>query len=149
MSKEGIDFSRLEPDEPFDESRIADEDSQADYDAFRTVRRMAAEAPEIEPPPFFAARVARLALDVRSQPLVFFFHRAARQLLPAFLAVLVTIGFLAYRASPFSNGSDWEEDPYLAYLMAEEEPTPHLVTLDDLFSDWADSAEAGASDESR
>lgn len=52
-------------------------------------------APEIEVPPFFSARVAALVKSERT-PVLFYFERAARQLVPVLLALVLTTGLAFY-----------------------------------------------------
>lgn len=97
---EHIRFEKLELDEMPDEAHLAQcEACRATWEAVRFLRLQLQAVPRIDAPPFFAARVARRAQDVRPS-FVFLFERAARRLVPVFLGLVLVISLLLTNLLP-------------------------------------------------
>jgi hypothetical protein len=96
MSDHHILFENLEPDEPIDMVHLeACSKCRAEYRMRAFVSMASKAAPDIEVPPFFSARVTALIKSDRL-PVLFYFERAARQLVPLLLALVLTTGLALY-----------------------------------------------------
>jgi len=126
MSGNHIDFSELEPGEPVDRNHLEScKVCRRQWKLLSFLRFQASQAPQIEAPPFFASRVARLAAK-SSVPLWYFVDRIARWVVPAMAtAVLVmSIVFVATRTEPLPT------DEYSELLI--ESPAPDELSFEDL-----------------
>jgi hypothetical protein len=96
MSNHHISFENLEPDEPIDKAHLEKCSScRAEYRLRAFVTKASKEAPEMEVPPFFSARVASLIRNEKA-PVLIYFERAARQFVPVLIALLLTTGLALY-----------------------------------------------------
>ena len=146
-----IDFSSWEPGEPLDEEHLAVcAGCREDQQAALFIRRQAAEVPRIEAPPFFAPRVARLALEQEQEPLFELIQLAARRLLPVFMALVLIVVSLAYWNREAASTSQLGEEDYEVWaLLLQEEAAPQQLTLDDVFDILAEDPEGGSLDRSK
>ena len=101
MSKEHIPIESLEWDDTLDEEHLEScGQCQKAIAGFRFLRFQLGTIPRIEPPKYFARRVAKLAEEGLLQPFTLFLERAARQLIPALVTLTATVTFLFYYISP-------------------------------------------------
>ncbi|HSR49349.1 MAG TPA: hypothetical protein VLV83_00895 [Acidobacteriota bacterium] len=151
---EHIDFSKLEPDESFDRRHLEEcSRCRADWEAYGVVRGLARQAPSIEAPPFFAARVARLAVSEPSLagPFVMALQRAAQRLLPVFatLVLAISAGVLWTQQQSSSQSAAWdvsaEEAQVFALMLEDSSQEPAEATVTDLFDLLA--AQEGSDDD--
>ena len=90
--------------------------------------------PTIDPPPFFAVRVAALTRNERPF-LILSLQSAARQLIPAFGVIILAVGFLVFRsAQPEQGLTD-------ADLLVEAPEQPVDFTIDFVLSDLGGTTE--------
>ncbi len=151
MKDHHIDFSGWEPDEALDEEHLAlCAACREDHEAALLIRRQAAEVLRIDAPPFFAPRVARLALDQEQRPLSALIQMAARRMMPIFMALMLMVVSLAYWNRQAVSMTQLEEEDYevLAILLQEESASQQL-TLDDMFDLLVEEPEGGSVDRPR
>lgn len=126
MSGNHIDFSVLEPGEPVDRDHLEScTVCRRKWKLLSFLRFQASQAPGIEVPPFFASRVAHLAVQT-SVPLWYFVDRIARWVVPvmATAVLLMSVVFLATRTEPLPA------EEYTELLL--ETPAPDELSLEDL-----------------
>lgn len=146
MNDKHIDFSNLERGDSVDrEHLIACRECRDQHGVWRLIRDQAGQAPTIEAPPFFASRVARLAVSESEsgQPAFFLltFERAARQLLPVFMALILVVCFLGYQSRP-ARMEPALTDEELAFLV-DDLPDSDAVAFEDLFAGGGDEGVSG------
>jgi hypothetical protein len=95
--------------------------------------------PDREPPPFFASRVARLALIERAS-LATSLQAFSRRLVPVFMTLLLAVCFVVYRSS--------ELDPLLeSELFSEYSDSIEPITIGDVLTLLG--PESGTEDENK
>lgn len=82
--------------------------------------------PRVEPPPFFASRVAAIAVEppVDFVPALL---RLTRHFVPIFLCASIVLVFLAYRSAPPAELAIPDSE-----LLLEEQAQSDLITLEDV-----------------
>lgn len=144
-----IDFSSWEPGESLDEEHLANcARCRQEQQVAAFIRRQAEAVPGIEAPPFFAPRVARLAVEQEPRPLFVMMQLAARRLLPALMALLLMVVSLAYwNQQTGSQAQLGEEDFEVLALLLQEEAAPQQMTMDDVFDMLAEVPEGESLDQ--
>ncbi len=126
MTKEHIPFEELEFEDTPDPSHLKDcEECRKGWEIFSFLGFQVKSAPQVDVPPFFSQRVARLA----ETPMVSFaalFQRVAQQLIPVFVAVVLVSSFLLYS---FTEAEPAMED-YASIFF--EEPVLEDFSLEDV-----------------
>lgn len=103
---EHIRFEKLELDRLPDEAHLAQcEACRSTWEAVRFLRLQLQAVPRIDASPFFAARVARRAQDVRPS-VVLLFERVARRLVPVFLGLVIVISLLLMNLLPSASSPE-------------------------------------------
>ncbi|MDA2934995.1 hypothetical protein MYX82_11730 [Acidobacteria bacterium AH-259-D05] len=96
MAEEHIPFSQRDFDSTEDQSHVENcEMCRKRWSIFRFLGFQVKAAPQMDVPPFFAQRVTQLVRSTRL-PFAFFFQRAAQQLIPVFLVLVLATSFLLY-----------------------------------------------------
>jgi hypothetical protein len=91
-----IKFWELEPGEQPDSRHLETcEQCRRQAEVHGFLRMQLDALPRVEPPPFFAARVASLANE-RRPSFVFYFERIAAQLAPLLTVLILATSFLVY-----------------------------------------------------
>ncbi len=150
MSSQHIDFSELEPEDSIDQTHLAScERCRLNYESYRAFRGLVRGIPELEPPPFFAARVAGLATREGTAQgtgsFLFLMQRSAQRLLPVFATLVLTVGFLAFRGSSQIDTVPIEDSELSRILF--EEPEAEVVTLEFMLGSLAEEMEGPPVDE--
>ena len=126
MEDKHISVTDWEPGDPIDEEHLAACSlCRRQLEMVCFLRFQAENAPRIEPPPFFAARVARL-VQSSATPFWGFVEGAARRLIPIFAALIMGATVLLYNYSATTTGPN----DYASVLMDVEEDGE--LTLDDV-----------------
>jgi len=135
MTKEHIPFEELEFEDTPDPSHLKDcEECRKRWEIFSFLSFQVKAVPQMDPPPFFSQRVARLA----ETPMVSFaslFQRVAQQLIPVFVAVVLVSSFLLSR---LTEAEPIMED-YAAIFF--EEPVPEYFSVDDVVDSLGELSE--------
>ncbi len=141
-AKRHIDFDEWEPGHPLDRAHLDQcPDCRRQWRLAQFLNHMATASPKIEPPPFFAARVAQLAVGSTSTYWGLL-EAAARRLIPVLaMIVLVISGSLYYLAVSSSDAYDLAQ-VQLLLPPAEEDAE---VTLDEFV--YSLSREEGTGEE--
>ncbi|MDA2929754.1 hypothetical protein MYX84_07375 [Acidobacteria bacterium AH-259-O06] len=138
MSEDHIAFAELNFDDPVDQSHLKRcEECGKKWAVFRFLGFQVKSAPRIDAPPFFTQRVAQLAQSI-TVSFAFLLQRAAQQLIPAFIALILATSFLLYKLTEPESAEYYseilfeepvQEDFTLEYVVnslteiPEEEPT--------------------------
>ncbi len=137
MTKEHIPFEELEFEDTPDSSHLNDcEECRKRWEIFSFLGFQVKAAPQIDPPPFFSQRVARLA----ETPMVSFtalFQRVAQQLIPVFVAVVLVSSFVLYS---LTEAEPAMED-YASIFF--EEPVPEDFSVEDVVDSLGELPEEG------
>ncbi len=134
MSGKHIDFAGWEPSDSLDEAHLEEcAQCRQRHSLARFLKVSASAAPQLEPPPFFASRVAHRAKD-QKPPFALLLGRAAKRLLPA-LALLVMVVAVSLVMTPQDLVLG---DGDLALLLVESEQEVD-VTMDDFILDLGES----------
>lgn len=137
MNEKHIVWEDWEPGDPVDEQHLAAcEQCRRDHELALFLRFQARSAPTIEPPPFFAARVAKLAMADANAAFWRFLERAARQLIPVFALLLLATSFLIYRSWRTPEPMD---EGFVGILLGPGDGEPE-VSLDDVVALLKESA---------
>ena len=97
MAKTHITFEDLGFEDIVDESHLREcSDCHKQWMIFRFLSFQVKHAPSLHLPPFFAHRVAQLT-QTASNSLTLSLQKAAQQLLPIFVALIITTSFLFYQ----------------------------------------------------
>ncbi len=135
MAKEHILFEELDFEETPDLSHLNDcEECRKGWKIFSFLGFQVKLAPQVDPPPFFSQRVARLV----ETPMISFaalFQRVAQQLIPVFVAVVLVSSFLLYRSTEAEPAM---EDYALIFF---EEPVPEDFSVEDVVDSLGESRE--------
>ncbi len=137
MTKEHILFEELEFEDTPDPSHLKDcEKCRKRWEIFSFLSFQVKAVPQMDSPPFFSQRVARLA----ETPMVSFaslFQRVAQQLIPVFVAVVLVSSFLLYRVT--------EAEPVMEDYAAIffEEPVPEDFSVEDVVDSLGELPEEG------
>ncbi len=125
MNDKHFSWEDWEAGAPIDERHLeACPECRRTVEGLRFLKFQTDSAPRLEAPPFFAARVSRLATSQVGSPFWIFLETAARRLIPVFAALLLATTFLLYR----SVGSTATDEDFLQVLV---EPHEIEVSLDD------------------
>ena len=141
MARDHIPFGELGFEETVDESHLQEcSECHQQWMIFRFLSFQVKNAPSPHLPPFFANRVARHAQTV-SNSLALSLQRVAQQLVPIFVALIMTTGFLFYQLTESERieyGSEilfepvMEEDYSLEYVVNSLADIP---TEDEIFEE--------------
>jgi predicted anti-sigma-YlaC factor YlaD len=132
MRRRHIPFWKLEADDAIDQNHLeACGACRRNYDAARLLAYQTKYAPQVEAPPFFAARVARLAQET-PVPILVYFQQVARRWVPVLSALIVATGFLIVSLTRSQSGLG---------IQALEESTPAEITLENLVYSFSETAE--------
>ena len=106
-----IPFGELEREDEIDRSHLATcQDCQKGLKISRFLHFQMSSAPRIDPPSFFASKIARRIESVKL-PFLMVVQRAAQQLIPVFLALIICTGLLLYQLS--------RQEPPVTYLHSD------------------------------
>jgi len=137
MTREHIPFEELEFEDTPDPSHLKDcEECRKRWKIFSFLGFQVKAAPQMDPPPFFSQRVARLV----QTPMVSFvslFQRVAQQMIPVFVAVVLVSSFLLYR----STEAEPVMEDYVAIFF--EEPAPEDFSVEDVVDSLGELPEEG------
>ena len=124
-----IQFEDWEPEEALDQQHLRScSRCREEYQQVQFLREIAASAPTIDAPPFFASRVAQIAI-AGTRSFWDLFDRMARRMAPLFASLVLVTAFLLY--SQQQRPVDQPEVDSLAWLAGlEEVPVPE--TLDEM-----------------
>ncbi|MGH9340233.1 MAG: hypothetical protein ACRD1R_11775 [Acidobacteriota bacterium] len=126
MSTKHIEISDLEATDPIDQAHLDEcEECRRGWAALRLLRFLSRSVLRVDPPPFFAARVAHLAQE---RPIPFFFslQTASRHLAPFFLGLLIITTFLLFS----QNGSEDPGATYSDVLFEQPAQAPQEISLE-------------------
>lgn len=128
MKEEHIRFEDWEPGEALDQEHLRScKKCREDFERVRFLREVIASAPEVEVPPFFSNRVARLAVS-QARGFWELLDRMARRMAPIFAALVLVAAFLLYHQD---EERSWTQDVPMAWLSETEgEQVPE--TLDEM-----------------
>ncbi len=117
-----------EPGDPVDEEHLAEcTECRGLWETRQLLELEARSAPEPEEAPFFAARVARLAVAETASIWVSF-EQVARRLIPVFASLTLLVLLSTYFFAPSPPAEEFAE------LLFEPEPREELTLDDVLFS---------------
>lgn len=130
MGDAHIDFSEWEGTGGLDEEHLkVCSECRENLEVARFLESQLEQVPTLQVPPFFAARVSRLALDQRTAPNSFWnlFEMNVRRLIPGFAALILLILLFA-GSEPAREASDEE----LWAALFNEPQSSSVLTLDDV-----------------
>lgn len=126
MPENHIAFEQLEPGDSADPGHLSEcEECRRRWEGLRFLRYQAGSLPRIDPPPFFAARVARLA-ESAAVPVWYWLNRVARILTPALGALTLLVIALSLGSRESDPSTDESAQVLLSPIVESE------VTLDDV-----------------
>jgi anti-sigma factor RsiW len=131
MGKRHLSFEELDFDDPVDHSHLEEcEECRKQLAAFRFLAFQVKSAPRMEIPPFFAQRVTRLTQKM-AVPFSLLLQRAARQMIPVFVALVLTTGFLLFQITDREPANDYAE-------LLFEQPLQENISLDYVLNSLAE-----------
>lgn len=144
-----IDFSRWEAGEPLDEGHLANcAECRENHEAALFIRRQAVRMPSLQASPYFAPRVARLALEQEQRPLFAMVQSVARRLLPVFMMLMLLVVSLAYWRSGTATVQPLASEDYETLaLLLQEDSAAQQVTMEDVLDLMAENSEGGSLDQ--
>lgn len=106
MADKHIDFSELGFDDPVNQSHLEScPDCRRQWDIFRFLEFQVKSVPHLEAPPFFAQRITQRVCNAGTS-FAFLLQRAAQQLVPLFVALILATTFLLYSLTRLGADED-------------------------------------------
>lgn len=126
MAEEHIPFSESDFDNRLDQSHLNScEECQKKWAVFRFLGFQVRSAPEMDPPPFFTQRVARL-VQTPKDSFAFLFQRVAQQLVPVFMVLVLATSVLLY----WQTEAEPAMEDYSAIFF--DQPVPEEFSVQDV-----------------